>query len=300
MRFDEFKRHYLASSLLMRFIYINIAVFVVLRIVGLFCFLTATPFSLLDFVALPSPWIDALFFPWTIITYMFSHYGVWHFLFNMLWLYWFGNIFLNFFTPRQLGGLYIMGGLLGAALFLLAYNLIPALGMAWLVGASASVLAIVIAVSVYRPDYQISLFFIGGISLKWVAIATVFIDIVSVEEGNIGGHIAHVGGILTGLWFAMAIMRGHDITSWIGQCLDAVVSFFKRRKHRAWKPIKGNASRAKKTNKGTDRTASPHARSSSSLNEERLDEILGKLKRSGYGALSDEEKEFLFNASRKR
>ncbi len=303
MRFDELKNHYKASSLLMRFIYINIAVFVALRLVGLVSFLgTGSTNSLLQWVELPASLMLLLRRPWTIITYMFSHYGVLHILFNMLWLYWMGRIFLEFFTPRQLGGLYVLGGLAGAALYVAAYNLLPHLNSesAMLLGASASVLAIVIAVSVYRPDYQINLLFIGGISLKWVAIVTVFIDLIGIEGGNMGGHIAHLGGMLMGLWFGMAIKRGHDITSWINRCIDTVVSLFRRSSHKAWKPIEGKAKTSKKSTKKQPKTADAKSQSSSSLNEERLDEILGKLKRSGYGALTDEEKEFLFNASRKR
>lgn len=303
MRFDDIKNRYNAASLLMRFIYINIAVFVILRLVGVVSFLgTGSSNGLMLWVELPTDLSLLLRRPWTIITYMFSHYGLLHILFNMLWFYWLGRIFLEFFTPRQLGGLYVLGGLGGAALYIAAYNLLPHLSgsQAMLLGASASVMAIVVAVSVYRPDYQINLLFIGGISLKWVAIATVFIDLIGIESDNMGGHIAHLGGMLVGLWFGLAIKRGHDITSWINRCIDAFVSLFKKNsRKKAWEPIEGKASRTKKSEKKNAKTDTTK-QSSTSLNEERLDEILGKLKRSGYGALSDEEKEFLFNASRKR
>lgn len=302
MDFDNLKKQYLASSLLMRLIYINIAVFVVLRLAGIVSFLaTGTSNALLQWVEMPSSLPLLLRRPWTIITYMFSHYGVLHILFNMLWLYWLGRIFLEFFMPRQLGGLYVLGGLAGAALYVAAYNLLPHLSssQAMMLGASASVMAIVIAVAVYRPDYQINLLFIGGISLKWVAIVTVFIDLIGIEGGNLGGHVAHIGGMLMGLWFGLEIRRGHDITSWINRCIDAVVSFFKGNKPQAWRPIKGKSPKSSKPKNDTKATGTK-SQQSTSLNEERLDEILGKLKRSGYGALSDEEKEFLFNASRKR
>lgn len=305
MRFDEIKNRYNAASLLLRFIYINVAVFVVLRLVGLVSFLgTGSPNSLLQWVELPSHLPTLVRRPWTVITYMFSHYSFFHILFNMLWLYWLGRIFLEFFMPRQLGGLYVLGGLGGAALYVAAYNLLPTLDAthSLMLGASASVMAIVIAVSVYRPDYQINLLFIGGISLKWVAIATVFIDLIGIEGSNMGGHIAHLGGMLVGLWFGLSIKRGHDITSWINRCIDAVVSLFGRTSHEPWHPITGKKSKTSNSQNNTSSHSTKNAKSdkSESLNEERLDEILGKLKRSGYGALSEEEKEFLFNASRKR
>lgn len=312
MMFDTLVRKYKSSSLLLRFIYINIAVFVIIRLVGLVTFIALGTGSIaLQWVELPSDLHQLLVKPWTIVTYMFSHYGVLHILFNMLWLYWLGRIFLECFTPRQLGGLYVLGGLAGAALYLAAYNLIPALESqkGTLIGASASVMAIVIAISVYRPNYQIGLLFIGGISLKWIALVTVFIDLIGIESGNMGSHIAHLGGILMGLWFGLSIKRGHDITSWINRCIDALVSFFSKgnMKKNAWEPVGGKAfnrqqeSKKKKNKETTKESNSAQPKKSQTVvDEERLDEILGKLKRSGYGALTDEEREFLFNASRKR
>lgn len=299
---DTLKQRYSSASVLMRLIYINIAVFVVLRVVGLVSFLlTGNSISLVQWVELPSNLLVFAHRPWTVITYMFSHYSVFHILFNMLWLYWLGRIFLEVFSQRQMVGLYVLGGLAGAALYLLAYNLLPHLvmGQAMLIGASASVMAIVIAISVYRPDYQIGLLFIGTISLKWIAIATVFIDLISIEGANFGGHIAHIGGMLMGLWYALSIKRGHDITSWINSVIDSVVQLFRKNKpsnpqRRAYNYHQSNQE------KTATKTSAKANNDSKNADEERLDEILEKLKRSGYGALTDEEKEFLFNASRKR
>ena len=307
---ENFKKQYKRSSLLMRFIFINIAVFVVLRLAGFVSFLFFGESTvLLQWVELPSNFSVFLRHPWTLITYMFSHYDVWHILFNMLWLYWLGRIFLEFFNQRQLGGLYVLGGIGGAALYLTCFNLIPRLitenGL--LLGASASVLAIVIATTIYRPDYRISLLFFGRISLKWIALITVFIDLIGTESGNLGGHIAHVGGMLVGLWFGLSIKRGHDITLWINRCIDWVVMLFKK----GYSKVVSSQANDKKKSYKYHRSASSNSKSFNSSNssninhskgddEAKLDEILIKLKQSGYGALSDEEKEFLFNASRKR
>lgn len=304
---DDLKIRYKDSSLLMRFIYINIAVFVVLRLVGFMSFLfTGASDTFVQWLELPSNIHDFLHQPWTVITYMFSHYEVLHILFNMLWLYWLGRIFLVFFNPRQLGGLYVLGGIGGAALYMACYNLIPHLSNqhSLLLGASASVLAIVVAVAIYRPDYRIALLFIGGISLKWIALITVFIDVIGIENDNMGGHIAHFGGALVGLWFGLSIKRGHDITSWINRCIDAVVTLFKKR---ASKPSRSRSAAQrpsfnyhKSTSKGSPSAHNQEKSVSNDVDEENLDEILGKLKQSGYSALTEEEREFLFNASRKR
>lgn len=300
-------KRYKSCSLLLRFIYINIAVFVLLRLIGFVSFLfTGSSDLLVQWVEMPSEFHSFLLQPWTLITYMFSHFEVLHILFNMLWLYWLGRIFLEFFNPRQLGGLYVLGGIGGAALYLTCFNLIPRLVThhSVLIGASASVLAIVAAIALYRPDYRISLLFIGGISLKWIAIITIFIVLISLDASKMGEHIAHLGGILVGLWFGVSIKRGHDITSWINRCIDAVVMLFK--KHSAKVKASDSSSRRSSYNyqKSTScNTSSPSSSESSdtkSTDEAKLDEILGKLKQSGYGALTEEEREYLFNASRKR
>lgn len=303
---NDMKSRYRSASLLMRIIYINVAVWIVLRLVGVFSLLaTGSSVSLVEWVELPSSLSLLLHRPWTVLTYMFSHYELLHILFNMLWLYWLGRIFLECFTPKQLGGLYVLGGLAGALLYIVAYNLLPHLAgsNAMMIGASASVMAIVIGIAVYRPDYQIGLLFIGGVSLKWIAIATVFIDLIGIEGTNVGGHIAHIGGMLVGLWFGLAIKQGHDITSWLNRGIDWVISLFKRRtKKGVGKPVGGRAFNYQKSQHrdNKSRKAETGSASNVSTDEARLDDILARLKRSGYDALTDEEKEFLFNASRKR
>lgn len=308
---DDLRMRYRGSSLLLRFIYINIAVFVVLRIAGFVSFLiSGSSATIVRWVELPSDFYSFLRQPWTLITYMFSHYDVMHILFNMLWLYWLGRIFLNFFNPRQLGGLYVLGGIGGAALYLICYNLIPHLSNqhSLLLGASASVLAIVVAIALYRPNYPISLFLFGSIALKWIAIITLFIDIIGIENNNMGGHIAHLGGALVGLWFGLSIKRGHDITSWINRCIDSVVMLFKKREPKS-KPLRNVRTEQEPSYKyhqstpgssSQSKTKGTSTESATAVDEDKLDEILGKLKQSGYAALTDEEREFLFNASRKR
>ncbi|MBR1550862.1 MAG: rhomboid family intramembrane serine protease [Muribaculaceae bacterium] len=296
---DDLKTRYSQGSMLMRFIYINIAVFVVLHVLTLISLLlgidTGWPLRLVE---VPTDWQQLLRRPWTLVTYMFAHYEMLHILFNMLWFYWLGRIFLEFFMPRQLGGLYVLGGLGGAAFFVLAYNLLPHFagqpGM--LLGASASVIAIVVAAAVYAPDYKIGLLFIGEISLKWVAIITVGIDLLSFDTGNAGGHIAHLGGALTGALWALNIKRGHDITNPINTVIDIVVGAVKRLGSKK----QGGSGGVKAENVSSEHQSARQESRAQSVDEERLDRILAKIKQSGYTALTDDEKDFLFNASRKR
>ena len=287
---DDIKRTYRQGTMLMRIIYINIAVFVLLHVVALVGILINVPTQdLVTWVQMPSDLWRLAHTPWTPVTYMFAHYDLLHILFNMLWLYWLGRIFLEYFTPKRLSALYVLGGLGGAALYLLAMNMLPHFAghNNFLMGASASVIAIVVAVAVWAPDYKIGLLFIGEISLKWVAIVTIGIDLLSVDAGNAGGHIAHLGGAAVGAIYATALKRGTDITRPLNACLDWLASLFVRRESGVVQPVGGKAY-DKRQAAASDRPT-----------EAEIDAILDKIKRSGYTSLTNHERDVLFRASRK-
>ena len=296
---DDIKRSYSQGSMLLKLIFINIGVFVVLHVLALGSLLMNAGYGILQWVELPSDLGLLLQRPWTLITYMFAHYGFLHILFNMLWLYWLGRIFMEYFSPKQLTGVYLLGGLGGALLFLIAYNTLPYFRIlpepAFLEGASASVIAIVVATAVYAPDYRIGLLFLGEVPLKWVALVTVAIAVLGLDAGNVGGNIAHIGGAVVGAWFGLRIKRGRDITRPLNAAIDAVVGLFNGRSWKLPKHEKKSAakySRAQAQPRGTD--------PAKMVSEEELDKILGKIKVAGYDALTDEEKDKLFKASRRR
>ena len=296
---DDIKRSYSQGSMLLKLIFINIGVFVVLHVVALGFLLMNARNGIVGWVEVPSDLWLLLRRPWTLLTYMFAHYSFLHILFNMLWLYWLGRIFMEYFSPKQLTGVYLLGGLGGAILYLLAYNCLPYLkaqqGTDYLIGASASVIAIVVAAAVYVPEYRIGLLFLGEVPLKWVALVTVAIAIFGLETVNVGGNLAHIGGAIVGAWFALRIKQGRDITRPLNAAIDAVVGLFNGR---SWKLPK----REKRTSaKGNQPQAEPRgARPAETVSEEELDKILGKIKVAGYDALTDEEKDKLFKASRRR
>jgi membrane associated rhomboid family serine protease len=218
---------------------------------------------------------------WTPVTYMFMHANVFHILFNMLWLYWFGQIFEEYLGTKRLLGLYIMGGLAGAVLFIASFNLLPAFSgtvalAAPLVGASASVMAIVVATATLLPNYEIGLMFIGPVKLKWVALFFVVIDFLSLTGGNAGGEIAHLGGALLGFIYIKQLNAGHD---W-NKAVDKVF-------HQKPKPVKVVSS-----NKTNHNTTPLRPR------QEEVDHILDKISQTGYDSLSKHEKETLFRASK--
>ncbi len=287
---DDIKRKYRQGTMLMRIIYINIAIFVLLHLVAFVGVIMNVPAQgMIQWLQVPSNLSQLLYAPWTLITYMFTHYDLLHILFNMLWLYWMGRIFLEYFTPKRLSALYLLGGLGGAMLYLLAMNLLPHFigSNAYLMGASASVIAIVVAVAIWAPDYKIGLLFIGEVSLKWVAIITIGIDLLSVDAGNAGGHIAHLGGAAVGAIYATALRRGTDITRPLNAALDWLASLFSRRDKGIGAPVGGTAYNSQ--HQATDEPT-----------EAQIDAILDKIKRSGYTSLTDKERDLLFRASRKK
>lgn len=292
---DDLKRTFRQGNIVVRLIYINVAVFVIglLLSVVLGLFNVNINYFLRD-LYLPADLLQLLRRPWTLITYMFMHAGAWHLLGNMLWLYWFGKLFLYFFSSKHLRGLYVVGGLAGALLYIIAYNLLPAfsaqLYSATLVGASASVLAIAIATAVREPDFRINLMFIGPVKLKYFALFIVLFDVLYVGSNNAGGHLAHLGGALAGWWFVRGLGRGYDITHWVNMCIDAIGGLFHKRERKPKMKVHVH-------NATSDRAADYEYNARKKEQSDEVDRILEKLKKSGYSSLSEEEKRKLFEAS---
>ncbi|MFA5246034.1 MAG: rhomboid family intramembrane serine protease, partial [Pedobacter sp.] len=210
---------------------------------------------------------------WTIITYMFVQRSFFHILFNMLWLFWMGQIFMDFLNKRQFYFTYVAGGILGALTYLIAYNTIPVFTnvSSYLLGSSASVMAIVVATATLVPDYTLRLLLFGSVKLKYLAIAYFVLDIIGMGGGNAGGSIAHIGGAIAGFIFVKQLQSGRDLSKIL------------KRKTRL-KVVK-NDSGSSKNNLEPD--------------QETIDRILDKISKSGYDSLTKTEKEQLFKASKK-
>ncbi len=289
--FSDLKDRFYTGGILIKLLYINIGLFLLIRLAEVVLLLfNLSGFPFLLYLQMPSSISGFLFRPWTVVTYMFTHFDLLHLLFNMLWLYWFGKLFLAFFNERQLGGVYLLGGIAGAFLFLLFYNIFPYFrdmaDYSFLMGASASVMAIVFAVSFYRKDMEIGLFLVGQIKLIYLAWFTLAIDLLAITSSNAGGHIAHVGGALLGIWFAARIKEGHDLTAPVNRVIDFLVNIGKRKPKMRINYYKRSES-----------DEAYHVRKQQEMAD--LDAILDKLKHSGYASLSAEEKKKLFEASNK-
>ncbi|HIE15401.1 MAG TPA: rhomboid family intramembrane serine protease [Bacteroidales bacterium] len=288
----DIREQFRNGSMIIKLLIINIFVFLTVQIVLLFFFFLGLHGNnfIISFFSLPASIHELILKPWTLITYMFLHEGFMHILFNMLWFYWFGKIFLTFFSNRQLLNVYLLGGLAGAGFYIISYNIFPVfaavLPFSKALGASAAVLAVVLAVSTYIPNYTIYLMFIGPVKLKYIAIFTVALDILSIPHGNAGGHIAHLGGAGLGFLFGYQMHMNKDITMFMDNLFRFFNNLFKS------SPKYKTYNTTYKTRSNWEYNARKNA------NQKRIDEILDKVAQSGYDSLSKEEKEILFRSSK--
>jgi membrane associated rhomboid family serine protease len=217
---------------------------------------------------------------------MFLHFGFLHILFNILWLYWLGKIFLFYFNERQLLGVYLLGGISGGVFYIAAYNLFPAFANAvvfsQLLGASASVIAIVIAVAMWAPNHAINLMFIGPVKMKYIALVSLAMYVIGISGSNSGGNLAHIGGAFWGMIFVLQYRKNMDLTKWINQLIDQLAKIFKP------KP------KIKVTYKGNTPADDLEYNRQRNLKQEEINRVLEKISKSGYDSLTKVEKELLF------
>jgi len=292
---EGIKSSFREGSALTKLIYINLAVFLVVNIVSVITYVMGIqnpqiPF-LVKWLSVPADANALLHRPWTVFTYMFLHQGFLHILFNMLWLYWFGRIFLSYLDQKKLLSIYLLGGITGAAAYIFAYNLFPVFENirwgAYALGASASVMAVVLATVVYAPNHVVRLMFIGPVKIKYIALFFLFTDIINIPNGNAGGHLAHLGGAFYGWLFIYQLRKGKDISVGFTTLLDSFFSLFRKRKMKV---------SYKKTQQMTDEEYNK----SKKENQKELNRILEKIAKSGYDSLNKDEKAILFKSSDKK
>jgi membrane associated rhomboid family serine protease len=293
---DGLKRFFTGKSMLSILIIINIAVFLIINLISLYCVL----FNINQYhfgvkgstivgywFSVPSNLDLLINRPWTLVTYMFLHEKLWHLFFNMVMLYFGGVIFKEYLGSRKLLITYLFGGLTGAAFYIASYNYFPAfvndVPISVALGASASVLAIIVAIASYIPNYNVRLFFIGQVKFKWIAIVFVIMDLLSIKQGdNSGGHLAHLGGAFFGFVYILALKKGLIITQFWAPIKKLFKPKPKMRATYSKKPL-------------TDDEFNYQRK----IHQQRIDEILDKIKKSGYESLSKEDKELLFKESKK-
>lgn len=284
-------------------IYLNVAVFLGLGVLFVIAKFSSFPPLFTEVYkqfTLPSELMELAKRPWTLITYGFAHHysfnpakiDILHILFNMLGLYWFGRVFIEYLGSDKLVAVYVLGVLAGGILYLLLYNTIPIFmeSRATLVGASAAVFAVMTAVAVLIPDYTFYLLLLGPVKVKYIAAFYIVMSLLFSAVENAGGNFAHLGGAFIGFVYIRQLQAGSNWGSWITATIDWVKSLFKEkrkvkvtyRNQPSYDDVRRNA-----------------ATRGSSISQAEIDAILDKINAGGYESLSKDEKEKLFNASKK-
>lgn len=286
---DDIKLQFKMGGTLNQLIMINLGVYLIFLVLRILSFLTQTNITsiFIKFTALPSDIFTFATRPWTLVSYMFLHEGFFHILFNMLWLFFGGQLFMQYFGGRRLISTYLLGGILGGLLYILFYNIFPAFSDVVAVsnnrGASAGVMAVIFAIATYNPRFPVRLFFMITVPLWGIAIFALLTDLIALGDGsNAGGRIAHLGGALFGYLMASAHKNGKDLTDGFSSLLDRLANL-RKPKSAPLKTVYKSSGASKST--GIKRRED---------DELRLNRILDKISKSGYDSLSKDEKDHLF------
>ncbi|PID92636.1 MAG: rhomboid family intramembrane serine protease [Bacteroidetes bacterium] len=291
---DDIKNSFRQGSTLTRLIYLNLGLFLAVQIVRMVLFMSNSNGlfeSFIRLLAVPADKALLIRRPWTLITYMFLHVDFIHILFNLLWLYWFGRVFMQEMGQKKLLSTYLIGGISGGLLYGLFYNNFAVfsnvLPVSYAMGASASVMAIVIATATYRPNMELHLVLIGRVKIIYIALAMFILTTLVDFSVNTGGKIAHIGGALAGFIIAYYSRKGRDITKGFDRIMDQIATWVKPRPRdmkvsykRPADDIEYNKVKAEE--------------------QQEIDRILDKISKAGYDSLSAREKEILFKMSNKK
>ena len=283
---DDLKMQYRLGGVAHRLIYWNVACFLVSLL--FFYDFQAGSFYFPNWISLSTePAVFGLK-PWTFLTYSFVHDGFWHLLFNMMVLNFASSLFLTFFTQKQLLGLYILSAIFAGIAFVTGYYLLNL--SASIVGASAAIMGVLVAVTTYQPLMNVRLLLIGNIKLWHITAVILILDLMQFRLDNTGGHISHLAGAFFGFLFIQLLQKGIDLSEIVTGVITFFANLFKKQSSTPFKKVHKNY--AKPAEKRTSRIITKDKA------QQQIDEILDKISQSGYDSLTKEEKEFLFKTGK--
>lgn len=285
---DDLKMQYKFGGITQRLIYWNIACFLISYVFFGLLRLVNIDVDFLQYVSLSSNPVDLLWKPWSLISYSFFHSDFFHIFFNLIILNFSGQLFLTFFNQKQLLGLYVLSAIFAGVVFVLSFYLMNII--APIVGASAAIMAILVAVTTYSPMMNVRLLLIGNVKLWQITIVILVIDLLQIRMENSGGHIAHLAGAFFGFVFVKLLENGMDLSKIVSSIIDFFVNLFKKSPSKPFKKVHKNYK------KPAEKTISRIV--TKDKTQQQIDEILDKISRSGYDCLTKEEKEFLFKAGK--
>jgi len=285
---DDLKSQYKFGGITQRLIYWNVACFLVSYVIFGLLRLVNINIYFLQYVSLSSNPMDLLWKPWSIFSYSFFHSDFFHIFFNMIVLNFSSQMFLTFFNQKQLLGLYLLSGIFSGLVFVFSFYIMNIISP--IVGASAAIMALLVATTTYQPLMNVRLLLVGNVKLWHITLVIIVIDLMQIRIENTGGHIAHLAGAFFGFIFIKLLQSGTDLSKIVSNLLDFFVNLFAKSPSTPFKKVHKNYNKpvAKPTSKiiTKDKT------------QQQIDEILDKISRSGYDCLTKEEKEFLFKAGK--
>ncbi|GEL09458.1 Membrane associated serine protease, rhomboid family [Flavobacterium glycines] len=286
---DDLKMQYKLGGIANRLIYWNVACFLISFVFpGLFR-LFGVEVNILQYVSLSSNPADLLWKPWSFISYSFFHSDFFHILFNMLVLNFASQLFLTFFTQKQFLGLYLLSAVFAGAVFVGSYLMMNI--SAPMIGASAAIMAVLMAVTVCQPLMPVRLLLIGNVKLWHITAVLLILDLMQLRLENMGGHISHLAGAFFGFVYMKALQNGTDMSVIVTKIIDFFANGFKRSPSTPFKKVHKNYSKPVEK-----RTASRIV--TKDKTQQQIDEILDKISQSGYDSLTKEEKDFLFKSGK--
>jgi membrane associated rhomboid family serine protease len=283
---EDIKLQYRIGGIANKMIYWNVGIF--LLSIPLFYQFKTGVFDYPSWISVSSEPLAIVYKPWTLLTYAFFHDGFLHLFFNMMVLNFASRLFLTFFTQKQYFGLYLLGAIFAGIFYVLSFYLF---GQSWvMVGASGAIMALLVATTTYQPLMEIRLLLIGNVKLWHITGVILLLDLLQIQLGNTGGHIAHLSGAFFGYIYIKALQSGTDLSKIVSSVIDFFANLFGPRKSTPFKKVHVNPKKptAKRESKivAKDKT------------QQQIDEILDKISQSGYDSLTSEEKEFLFKAGK--
>ena len=291
---EDIKNAFRDGNRLIQLIIINTAVFILINLIKLALMISGKNSIEItiyfnqyigQYISMPLNFLDFIYIPYTIITYQFVHYGLFHLVFNMLSLYWFGQILENVLGNTKTLAIYIFGGIFGAIITIVTFSILPNLDPNNpLIGASAGIAAIIVAAATISPTAEMRLLILGNVQVRYIALALIIINLAAIPSfSNVGGSIAHLGGALFGYLFIKQLQRGVDMAKPLNVFINWIQGWFTKKSKLKISHNQINPSKS---------TRNGHSK------QKEVDIILDKINKSGYDSLTAQEKEFLFQYSK--
>nr|WP_315233610.1 rhomboid family intramembrane serine protease [uncultured Flavobacterium sp.] len=285
---DDLKLQYKMGGIVTRLIFWNAALFVLPWLLFALLSLLGINIDYIHYVSLSSNPAHLLWKPWSLLSYAFFHSGIMHIIFNMIVLNFAGRLFMTYFTSKQLLGLYVLSAIFAGISYILVFYVLNI--NAPIVGASAAIMAILVATTTYHPLMDLRLLIIGNVKLWHITAVIVIVDLMQLRSENMGGHISHLSGAFFGFIFIKLLQNGTDLSTVVTRIIDFFANLFKKNTATPFKKVHKNYS------KPLEKSVSKIVTKDKS--QQQIDEILDKISQSGYDSLTKEEKEFLFKVGK--